>query len=65
MKRLLACLLLAALTAVPAAAAQQPNIIILFADDLGYGELGCQGNPEIPTPHIDSIASNGVRFTNG
>ena len=45
--------------------ADQPNIIILFADDLGYGELGCQGNPEIPTPHIDSIASNGVRFTSG
>ena len=65
MKRLLACLLLATLTTVPAAAAEQPNIIILFADDLGYGELGCQGNPEIPTPHIDSIASNGVRFTDG
>ena len=45
--------------------ARQPNIVILFADDLGYGELGCQGNDEIPTPHIDSIAENGVRFTNG
>ena len=44
---------------------QTPNIVILFADDLGYGELGCQGNPEIPTPHIDSIAANGVRFTSG
>ncbi len=43
----------------------KPNVVILFADDLGYGELGCQGNPEIPTPHIDSIARNGVRFTNG
>jgi len=46
-------------------AADQPNIVVLFADDLGYGELGCQGNPEIPTPHIDSIAANGVRFTAG
>ncbi|PHS13206.1 MAG: N-acetylgalactosamine-4-sulfatase [Blastopirellula sp.] len=45
--------------------ADQPNIIVLFADDLGYGELSCQGNAEIPTPHIDSIANNGVRFTNG
>ena len=45
--------------------ADQPNIIVLFADDLGYGELSCQGNAEIPTPHIDSIAQNGVRFTNG
>ncbi len=61
----LIALLLPALTAVLAAAAEPPNIIILFADDLGYGELSCQGNPEIPTPHIDSIGSNGVRFTNG
>ncbi len=42
-----------------------PNIVLLLADDLGYGELGCQGNAEIPTPHIDSIAKNGVRFTQG
>jgi arylsulfatase B len=42
-----------------------PNIVLLLADDLGYGELGCQGNPQIPTPHIDSIAKNGVRFTQG
>lgn len=48
-----------------ASSKDQPNIVILFADDLGYGELSCQGNPEIPTPHIDSIAANGVRFTNG
>lgn len=45
--------------------AGQPNVIVLFADDLGYGELGCQGNPEIPTPNIDSIAEQGVRFTDG
>ncbi|MEM0969605.1 MAG: sulfatase-like hydrolase/transferase, partial [Verrucomicrobiota bacterium] len=43
----------------------QPNIVVLLADDLGYGELGCQGNSEIPTPFIDSIASNGVRCTSG
>ena len=39
--------------------------VILLADDLGYGELGCQGNQEIPTPHIDSIGEKGVRFTQG
>jgi arylsulfatase A-like enzyme len=56
---------LAALLVCPpmAGAASQPNLIILLADDLGYGELGCQGNPQIPTPHIDSIARNGIRFT--
>jgi len=47
------------------AADRLPNIVILFADDLGYGELSCQGNQQIPTPHIDSIAKNGVRFTDG
>jgi len=44
---------------------RRPNIVVLLADDLGYGELGCQGNPEIPTPHIDSIAQGGIRFTSG
>jgi len=47
------------------AAERPPNVVLLFADDLGYGELSCQGNPEIPTPHIDSIAANGIRFTQG
>lgn len=44
---------------------RNPNIIILLADDLGYGELGCQGNKQIPTPHIDAIAKQGIRFTSG
>ena len=62
----LACLMVAFATITFAdAAARQPNVVVLFADDLGYGELSCQGNPEIPTPHIDSIAKNGVRFTAG
>ena len=42
-----------------------PNIVVILADDLGYAELGCQGCEDIPTPHIDSIASGGVRFTQG
>jgi arylsulfatase A-like enzyme len=47
-------------------AAVQPNIVIFYADDLGYGELGCQGfTQDIPTPHIDSLAKNGLRFTHG
>jgi arylsulfatase B len=55
-------------TDIPAASVRTddlPNIVLLVADDLGYGELGCQGNPQIPTPHIDSIAANGVRFSQG
>ncbi|MFT3920927.1 MAG: sulfatase-like hydrolase/transferase [Myxococcales bacterium] len=46
-------------------AADKPNLIIFYADDLGWGETGCQGNKDIPTPNIDSMATNGVRFTQG
>ena len=53
------------LTAVFAAGAEKPNIVLIIADDLGYGKLGFQGCTEIPTPHIDSIAKNGTRFTHG
>jgi len=49
----------------PESLAAPPNVIIFYADDLGWGELGCQGNREIPTPHIDSIATNGMRCTQG
>lgn len=41
-----------------------PNIILLMADDLGYGDLGITGSKQIPTPHIDSLAADGIRFTN-
>jgi len=47
------------------ASERRPNIIIFLADDLGYADLGCQGCKDIPTPHIDSIARSGVRFTDG
>ena len=47
------------------AQSQQPNIVVLLADDLGYGELGCYGGKDIPTPQIDSLAKNGVRLTDG
>lgn len=42
---------------------ERPNIIILLADDMGYGDLQCYGNPTIRTPHIDSLADSGIRFT--
>lgn len=66
--RLLSAFALAAAVGLltPAASvAAQPNVVIFYADDLGWGELGCQGNSQIPTPHTDAIARNGVRFTNG
>jgi len=46
-----------------AAPARPPNIAILFADDLGYGDLGCYGAPSIRTPHLDRMAGEGLRFT--
>ena len=58
-------LLVFAIHAAARPVGQSPNIVLFLADDLGYGETGCQGNPQIPTPHIDSIAANGVRFTQG
>ncbi|WP_025761453.1 arylsulfatase [Dyadobacter tibetensis] len=44
------------------AVAQKPNIILIMADDLGYSDIGCYGS-EIRTPHLDALASNGVKFT--
>lgn len=41
----------------------KPNIIYIYADDLGYGELGCYGQAYIQTPHLDQLATEGLRFT--
>ena len=45
--------------------AKRPNILIILSDDVGYAEYGFQGSKDIPTPNIDSIAKNGIRFTQG
>lgn len=42
---------------------KKPNIVYIMADDLGYGDLGCYGQPYIETPHIDQMAAEGMRFT--
>lgn len=55
---------LAALVAVPAQArTNKPNIVIILADDLGYGDIGAFGATDIATPHIDGLATRGIRFT--
>jgi len=58
-----ALLALCALLCGQAFAAAKPNVIIIFADDLGYGDLGCYGSPVIRTPHLDRMAAEGLRFT--
>ena len=45
-------------------ASSKPNFIILLTDDQGYQDLGCYGSPNIKTPRIDAMASQGIRFTN-
>ncbi|MBM3728339.1 MAG: sulfatase [Acidobacteria bacterium] len=55
---------LLSLAAIPLAATpRRPNILWILADDLGYGDLGCYGGQEIPTPHLDRLAAQGIRFT--
>lgn len=53
----------AALMTSIASAAPKANVILIFADDLGYGDLGCYGAEKIRTPHLDRMAAEGVRFT--
>ena len=44
---------------------QKPNVILIVADDLGLGDVSAYGSRTISTPNIDSLADNGIRFTNG
>ncbi len=64
---LVAAVLFAPLAALHASEVSKPNILVILADDLGYGDVHCN-NPErgkIPTPNIDKLASQGMRFTDG
>ena len=56
-------LLLSTLSANGQKKDSKPNIIFILCDDMGYGDLGCYGQPFIRTPHIDAMASEGMRFT--
>lgn len=57
---------MAALAALPALAQQKerPNVIIIYADDLGYGDLECYGAQNVKTPNVNRLAANGIQFTN-
>ena len=57
---LLSLLLVTAVNATP----RQPNILIIYVDDLGYGDLASFGHPVIETPHLDALAADGVTLTN-
>ena len=46
-----------------AAPGRKPNILLILADDIGYGDMSCYGNSYIRTPHLDKLAAGGIRFT--
>ena len=52
-----------ALLLAGAVSAKQPNVVLIFADDLGYGDVGCYGATKLKTPNIDKLAEEGKRFT--
>ena len=56
---------LSSVTTISTLAAERPNIIVIMADDLGYGDVSCYGAKAVQTPAIDQLAREGVRFTNG
>lgn len=64
-KLILSLVLIWPVFVVAASAADRPNVIVIIGDDMGYADIGVHGGTQIPTPHIDSLAENGVRCTSG
>jgi hypothetical protein len=60
---LLAAFLVTALGLAAADAVRPRNIVIIYADDLGYGDVSCYGAHRVSTPHVDRLAREGLRFT--
>jgi arylsulfatase A-like enzyme len=65
LRRLGLLLLAGLLSSQVSSAAEKPNIVVIMADDMGYGDLSCYGATRVKTPHIDRLASEGQRFTSG
>ena len=63
MKLAITLTLLSLTAALPSADASGPNIIVIFCDDLGYGDLGCYGSTKNRTPHVDQLSRDGMKFT--
>jgi arylsulfatase A len=62
---ILACLSISCLKVYAEQPAGKPNVVVIMADDLGYGDVSCYGATSIQTPNIDQLASEGIRFTQG
>jgi uncharacterized sulfatase len=56
------CATVLVLAAVPAVAADRPNVVLVFIDDMGWGDFSCFGNRDAQTPHVDRLAREGIRF---
>ncbi|MEZ6037179.1 MAG: arylsulfatase [Planctomycetota bacterium] len=65
MHRSLALALVTCVASPLAAQQRAPNVVIIYGDDVGYGDLGCYGAEKIPTPNLDRLAAQGLRFTDG
>ena len=50
-------------TAAASPSVAHPHAVLIVVDDMGYGDIGCYGSPDVPTPHIDSLTKTGTRFT--
>ena len=65
MKKTILCVLSCLAAAMVAQAADKPNVVIIYGDDVGYADVGAYGSKLIPTPNIDKLAAGGLRFTDG
>src|SRR5689334_3977094 len=63
MKKIFLCFIAITITAIAARAAEKPNLIVILADDFGWGSVGCYGAKGVETPHLDRLAKEGRRFT--